>query len=186
MTASSRDHPGGLTVLGIDPGSVVTGYGLVLAQGNDYRALDFGAIVPGDRLPRPQRLQRIFEGLTEVIRAARPDEVAVEDFIVGYVRAAVAVGEARAVALLAAAQAGLPVSLYKPLEVKQFVTSYGRGSKEQVQAMVQALLNLDEPPKPADAADALAVALCHCLRRGSPLTPDPRPSARGSVGGRGP
>ncbi|MBI2912666.1 MAG: crossover junction endodeoxyribonuclease RuvC [Chloroflexi bacterium] len=168
MTAS-----GGLTVLGIDPGTAVTGYGLVLAQGNDYRALDFGAIAPGDRLPRPQRLQRIFEGLSEIIRAARPDEVAVEDFIVGHVRAAVAVGEARAVALLAAAQAGLPVSLYKPLEVKQFVTSYGRGSKEPVQLMVQALLGLDEPPRPADAADALAVALCHCLRRGSLTAPLP-------------
>ncbi len=179
MTAS-----GGLTVLGIDPGSAVTGYGLVLAQGTEYRALDFGAIVPGDRLLRPQRLQRIFDGLTEVIRAARPDEVAVEDFIVGHVRAAVAMGEARAVALLAAAQAGLPVALYKPLEVKKFVTSYGRGSKGQVQLMVQALLALDEPPQPADAADALAVALCHCLRRGSASTLDPRPSTRdGRVAG---
>jgi crossover junction endodeoxyribonuclease RuvC len=84
------------------------------------------------------------------------------------VRAAVAVGEARAAALLAAAQAGLPASLYKPSEVKQFVTSYGRGGKEQVALMVQALLNLDEIPQPADAADALAVALCHALRRGSP------------------
>jgi crossover junction endodeoxyribonuclease RuvC len=99
----------------------------------------------------------------------QPDEVAVEDFIVGHVRAAVAVGEARAAAVLAAAQAGLAVSFYKPLEVKQFVTSYGRGSKEQVAMMVQALLGLAEPPQPADAADALAVALCHCLRRSSPI-----------------
>ena len=104
-----------------------------------------------------------------MIGEARPDEVAVEDFILGHVRAAVAVGEARAAAVLAAAQAGLSVAFYKPLEVKQFVTTYGRGSKDQVALMVQALLGLPEPPQPADAADALAVALCHCLRRGSPL-----------------
>jgi len=156
---------GGLTVLGVDPGLSATGYGLISVRGNDCRSLAFGVIRLPDRLPRPQRLQRIHEGLTEVIAAWRPDEVAVEDFFVGHARAAVAVGEARAMALLAAAQAGLPVSLYKPLEVKQFVTSYGRGSKEQVQEMVRVLLALDEPPKPADAADALAVALCHCFKR---------------------
>ena len=76
-------------------------------------------------------------------------------------------------ALLAAAQAELPVALYKPLEVKQFVTSYGQGSKEQVQEMVRVLLGLEEPPQPADAADALAVALCHCMRRASPLEVTP-------------
>jgi crossover junction endodeoxyribonuclease RuvC len=159
----------GLTVLGIDPGLAVTGYGLVLLQGGSHRSLDFGAVRSSPRLARAERLQRIYEALTAVIRAWSPDEVAVEDFIVGHVRSAVAVGEARAVALLAAAQAGLPVSLYKPLEVKQFVTSYGRGSKEQVQDMVSALLGLDEAPQPPDAADALAVAICHCLRRGSKL-----------------
>ena len=80
--------------------------------------------------------------------------------------------------VLAAAQAGLPVTFYKPLEVKQFVTSYGRGSKEQVAMMVQALLGLSEPPTPADAADALAVALTHCLKRGSPLSALPQAIAR--------
>ena len=156
---------GGLIVLGIDPGLSATGYGLISVRGNDCRLLTFGVIKPPERLPHPQRLQRIHQGLAEVIAAWRPDEVAVEDFFVGHVRAAVAVGEARAMALLAAAQADLPVALYKPLEVKQFVTSYGRGSKEQVQEMVRVLLALDEPPEPADAADALAVALCHCFKR---------------------
>ena len=165
--------PRELTVLGIDPGLTVTGYGLVRVQGDYYQALDFGAIAPGSRLDRPQRLECLFEALVGLIRTWKPDEAAVEDFIVGYVRAAVAVGEARAVALLAAAQAGLPVSFYKPLEVKQFVTSYGRGSKEQVQGMVRVLLGLPEPPQPADAADALAVALCHCLRRRSSLVEAP-------------
>lgn len=157
--------PGAIKVLGIDPGLTVTGYGLVLAEGNSHRALDFGAVAPKTTLPKAERLLAIHVALTDVIRAERPDEIAVEDFIVGHVRAAVAVGEARAMALLAAAEAGMQPSMYKPSEVKQFVTSYGRGGKEQVQMMVQALLGLSEPPVPADAADALAVALCHCLKR---------------------
>lgn len=159
--------PGVIKVLGIDPGLTVTGYGLVLAEGNSHRCLDFGSVSPSPKLPRAERLHAIYAALTEVIRAEGPDEIAVEDFIVGHVRAAVAVGEARAMALLAAAQAGVPLAMYNPSEVKQFATSYGRGGKEQVQAMVQALLGLPEPPQPADAADALAVALCHCLKRGS-------------------
>ena len=154
-----------VTILGIDPALTCTGYGLLRADGNRYEAIDFGAISPPPQAPIAERLLRIHEALSDVIRDARPDEVAVEDFIVGYVRAAVAVGEARAAALLAAAEAGLPTTLYKPSEVKQFVTSYGRGGKDQVAMMVQALLNLNEPPEPADAADALAVALCHALKR---------------------
>ncbi len=154
-----------LIVLGIDPGIAVTGYGLVRLEGRDHTSLGFGEIRSPERLSRGERLLTIYRGLLAVIRESRPQEVAVEDFYAGHVRAAVAVGEARAMALLAAAQAELPVSLYKPLEVKQFVTSYGQGSKEQVQEMVRALLGLDEPPEPADAADALAVAICHCLKR---------------------
>ena len=154
-----------LVVLGIDPGLTVTGYGVVLARGERYEAIDFGAVAPPTKAPQAERLLRIHEAIADVIRESRPNEVAVEDFIVGHARAAVAVGEARAAAVLAAALAGLPVSFYKPLEVKQFVTSYGRGSKEQVALMVQALLGLESLPQPADAADALAVALCHCLRR---------------------
>ena len=154
-----------VTILGVDPGLTVTGYGLILAEGNRHRALDHGAIAPNPRWSHAERLLAIHDAISDVIRDARPNEVAVEDFILGHVRAAVAVGESRAVALLAAAQAGLPVALYKPLEVKQFVTSYGRGSKEQVALMVQALLNLDAPPDSPDACDALAVALCHALKR---------------------
>jgi len=160
---------GALKVLGIDPGLIATGYGHILAQGNQLRALDFGVIKPKKGIGHASRLRTIHSALVDVIVREQPDEIAIEDFIVGHVRAAVAVGEARAMALLAASQAGLPVSMYKPAEVKQFVTSFGRGSKEQVQMMVQALLELDEPPESPDAADALAVALCHCLKRGSAL-----------------
>jgi crossover junction endodeoxyribonuclease RuvC len=160
---------GGTLVLGIDPSLTVTGYGLVRAEGNQHTAAHFGAVSPPTQAPIAERLLRIYEAMANVIREYHPDEVAVEDFIVGHVRAAVAVGEARAAAVLAAASAGLPVTFYKPTEVKQFVTSYGRGSKDQVALMVQALLGLREPPTPPDAADALAVALCHCLKRNSPL-----------------
>ncbi len=170
MAAPGRAaRPGAVKVLGIDPGLTVTGYGLVLAEGDRYRALEYGCVAPPAKAPHVERLLRIHEAIADFIRESQPDEVAVEDFIVGHVRAAVAVGEARAAAVLAAARAGLRVSFYKPLEVKQFVTSYGRGSKEQVAMMVQALLALPEPPRPPDAADALAVALCHCLKRGSGL-----------------
>jgi crossover junction endodeoxyribonuclease RuvC len=166
---SGQAHTDALIVLGIDPGLAATGYGLVRLHGRDHTLLDFGAIRSPERLSRGERLLAIYRGLLEVIRQSQPHEVAVEDFYAGHVRSAVAVGEARAMALLAAAQAELPVSLYKPLEVKQFVTSYGQGSKEQVQEMVRVLLGLDEPPQPADAADALAVALCHCMRRRTAL-----------------
>jgi crossover junction endodeoxyribonuclease RuvC len=162
--------PDGLTILGIDPGLTVTGYGLILAEERNCRALDFDVIAPPAKAPLAERLLRIHEAITDVIRSARPNEIAIEDFIVGHARAAVAVGEARAAAILAAAEEGLPVSLYKPLEVKQFVTSYGRGSKEQVSLMVQSLLGMDAPPQPEDAADALAVALCHWLRRSGAST----------------
>lgn len=158
---------GAIKVLGIDPGLTVTGYGLVLAEGNSHRALDFGSVATKANQPKAERLRSIYDTISDVIRTQRPDEIAVEDFIVGHVRAAVAVGEARAMALLAAAQAGHAPAMYKPSEVKQFVTSYGRGGKEQVQMMVQALLGLTEPIDSPDAADALAVALCHCLKRTS-------------------
>jgi crossover junction endodeoxyribonuclease RuvC len=176
-------YPGALTILGIDPGLTVTGYGVVFVESipkGRYRVLDFGAVTPDPRAPRAERLLCIHEALTVVIRQYRPAEAAVEDFIVGHSRAAVAVGEARAAAVLAAAQAGVPVAMYTPLEIKRCVSTYGRGSKEQVGLMVQALLGLDEPPTPADAADALAAALCHLLRRaGHPsLASVPVPSTR--------
>ncbi len=159
--------PGPVTILGIDPGLTVTGYGIVVAEGSSHTAAGFGAIRPPKDAPLPERLMRIHEGLLDIITEHQPQEVAIEDFILGYTRAAVAIGEARAAATLAAARSGLPVTLYKPSEVKQFVTSYGRGSKEQVALMVQSLLGLPEPPEPADAADALAVAVCHALKRGA-------------------
>ncbi len=165
ITLLPKPLPPGLLVLGIDPGLSVTGYGLVLWSDDKAQAVAYGALALKQRTPLPERLRQIHDGVAQVIAAWQPAEVAVEDFLVGNVRAAVAIGEARAVVLLAAAQAGLPVCQYQPAQVKQFVTTYGGGRKEQVQEMVKMLLDLEEPPEPADAADALAVALCHCFRR---------------------
>ena len=170
VTLCSKPLPPGLLVLGIDPGLSVTGYGLVL-QAEDQRTTDattavaYGALRIKRSQPLPDRLRKIHEGIAAVIADWRPAEVAVEDFVVGNVRAAVAIGGARAVAMLAAAQVGLPVSQYQPAEVKQFVTTFGGSQKAQVQEMVRLLLGLEEAPQPEDAADALAVALCHCARR---------------------
>jgi crossover junction endodeoxyribonuclease RuvC len=161
-----RPLPSGLLILGIDPGLSTTGYGLVLLSGDRPQAVAYGALkVQKARRSLPERLRQIHDGIAAVIGEWQPAEVAVEDFLVGNVRAAVAIGEARAVVLLAAAQAELPVFHYQPAQVKQFVTSYGGSQKVQVQEMVRLLLGLDEAPEPPDAADALAVALCHCAQR---------------------
>ncbi|MEO8458498.1 MAG: crossover junction endodeoxyribonuclease RuvC [Chloroflexota bacterium] len=164
-----RTRSGPVIILGIDPGLTRTGYGVIIADGSNHSCVHFGAVAPPPKAPHPERLIRIHEAITDIIAQYHPTEVAIEDFVLGFTRAAVAVGEARAVATLAAAQAGLPVSIYKPSEIKKFVTTFGRGSKDQVGMMVQTLLSMPKPATPADAADALAVALCHALRRGSVL-----------------
>jgi crossover junction endodeoxyribonuclease RuvC len=167
VTLLSKPLPSGLLILGIDPGLSTTGYGLVLLSEDRPRQVGvaYGALKMQRRRLLPERLRQIHEGIAGIIADWQPAEVAVEDFLVGNVRAAVAIGEARAVVLLAAAQAGLPVFQYQPAQVKQFVTSYGGSQKVQVQEMVRLLLGLAEAPQPPDAADALAVALCHCFQR---------------------
>ena len=150
----------------MDPGLRVTGWGVVGAAGDGFRSLASGAIATSRNGSPEERLHHIFRELCAVIERWRPAEVAVEDPFVGQnARSAFAIGEARAVALLAAAQAGLPVRPYTPTEVKLAVAGYGRSDKAQVQELVRVQLGLAEAPRPADAADALAVALCHHLRR---------------------
>ena len=153
-------------MLGVDPGLRVTGWGVVGADGGELQALDSGAISLRGRRPPEERLHQIFRELCAVIERWQPAEVAVEDpFVAQNVRSALAIGEARAIALLAAAQAGLPVRPYAPAEVKLAVAGYGRSGKAQVQELVRVQLGLATAPEPVDAADALAVALCHHLRR---------------------
>lgn len=151
-----------MRVLGIDPGSVTTGYGLVEDRGSELQAIAFGAIVTRARAPFAQRLLRIYRELRAVVTTHRPDCGAVEAvFFAQNVQSALRLGQARGVALLALAEAGLEIVEYAPREIKQAVTSYGNAGKGQVQEMVRMLLRMQELPRPADAADALALAICH-------------------------
>jgi len=152
-----------MLVIGIDPGTAITGYGLITLDGDGNPVLvAYGVIQTPAQQPMPLRLRQLYRGLTEIIQLHRPERGAVEKlFFQRNVRTALTVGQARGVALLALAEAGLPVAEYTPLEVKQAVAGYGGADKKQVQYMVKALLNLDEIPQPDDAADALAVAICH-------------------------
>ncbi len=152
-----------MLVLGIDPGIAITGYGLIQSgPRNDYQCMDFGVVTTPAKLNDTQRLKILFDKLTALIRQYRPDSSAVEKlFFQKNVRTAIAVGQARGVAMLTLAQADLTVQEYTPNEVKQTVCGYGNADKRQVQRMVQTLLNLEDLPEPDDAADALAVAICH-------------------------
>lgn len=155
-----------LIVLGVDPGLQVTGWGVVLADGLALRSIACGAIATQRKRSPEERLHQIYRELCAVIERWRPAEVAVEEpFVAKNVRSALAIGEARAVALLAAAQAGLPVRPYAPAEVKLTVAGNGRSDKAQVQELVRVQLGLATVAEPIDASDALAVAICHHLRR---------------------
>jgi len=149
-------------VFGIDPGSERTGYGCIETDGQRHRLVTSGAISLSARITFPERLQRIHEGLSSLLREYRPDLVAIENLFHSVnVRSALKLGHARGVAMLAAVQAGVQVVEYTPAEIKRAVVGYGRAEKRQVQDMVRLLLGLDVAPSPHDAADALAVALCH-------------------------
>lgn len=152
-----------MRVLGIDPGLATTGYGIIRVDRNDaYHCLQYGIITTAAGLPDADRLQEIYTRITELIQQHPPDSCAVEKlFFQKNVKTALSVGQARGVVLLTLAQAALPVNEYTPNEVKQSVCGYGNAGKRQVQRMVQTLLHLEDLPKPDDAADALAVAICH-------------------------
>ena len=151
-----------MRVLGIDPGTATTGYGVVEEVNGDLKPLVFGVIrTPADQ-PLPVRLQLIYQALKELAAEWVPTAAAVEElFFSRNVRTAMSVGQARGVILLALADTGLDVAEYTPLTIKQAVTGYGNADKAQVQEMVRLLLGLAEAPRPDDAADALAVAICH-------------------------
>jgi crossover junction endodeoxyribonuclease RuvC len=148
--------------LGVDPGTAITGYGFIREDAGALQAVAFGTIMTPSGQALPDRLVILYTELKRLIALHRPASAAVEQlFFSRNVRTALAVGQARGVALLALAQAGIPISEYTPLVVKQAVTGYGRADKQQVQEMVRLLMGLPEIPKPDDAADALAVAICH-------------------------
>jgi crossover junction endodeoxyribonuclease RuvC len=159
-------------IFGIDPGSERTGYGCVETDGRRHRLMTCGTISAQPGASFPQRLARIHLGLSSLLSKCRPDCVAIENvFHATNVRTALKLGHARGVAMLAAVEAGCEVAEYTPAEIKRAVVGYGRAEKHQVQQMIKLLLGLDKPPSPHDAADALAVAICH-------LHSVPRPEAR--------
>ncbi len=154
-------------ILGIDPGTRVTGWGVVaLDAAGEPRTLGCDVIAPKARLPIEQRLQFIFSALGDVIATHLPTVVAIEEPFVGAnVRSAMAVGEARTVAMLAATLAGVPVRHYAPARIKQVVAGYGQGEKTQVREMLRLQLGVDTLPEDLNATDALAVALCHAVQQ---------------------
>lgn len=151
-----------MRVMGIDPGTLTSGYGIVVEEDHKLFHIVSGGISPSAKQPFPKRLKKIYEELEKIIATHRPQVVVVEDlFVSKNIKSALKLGHARGVAILAAMNAGLPVFEYAPLEVKQAVVGNGKADKKQVQMMVKALLSLPKAPHPADAADALAAAICH-------------------------
>jgi crossover junction endodeoxyribonuclease RuvC len=160
-------------IFGIDPGSQRTGYGCVESNGSRHRIIACGAIVTPASGCFAQKLLAIHQQLTVLLSKCRPDCVAIEDlFHAANARSALKLGHARGVAMLAAVEAGLPIAEYTPAEIKRAVVGYGRAEKHQVQQMVKLLLGLTHPPSPHDAADALAVAICHGHAVGPGLAPE--------------
>lgn len=151
-----------MLILGIDPGTRITGYGLIRVEGQKLEAIDYGCIRPPVNASSSKRYFIIFEAIEELLKIHKPDAVSVESqFMHRNAMSAMKLGMARAMALLAAERAGIPLFEYAPKKAKKAVVGRGGASKQQVQRMMQALLNLEEPPTPEDAADALALALCH-------------------------
>ncbi len=151
-----------MIILGIDPGYAIMGYGILEMKGNTFKVLAYGSITTDANMYMADRLKCIYSDLTEIISKYEPDELAIEDlFFNTNTKTAIKVGQARGVAILAAANFGMEVWEYTPLQIKQALVGYGRAEKKQVQEMVKTILNLKEVPKPDDTADALAVAICH-------------------------
>jgi crossover junction endodeoxyribonuclease RuvC len=155
-----------MRVLGIDPGTLAMGYGLIEEKNDKTEMIDCGVLKVSNKISGPERLHQLYLGLLAILGERRPDEMAIEEpFVAQNIRSALAIGRAQAVAMLAATNKGIPVYGYPPAKVKQAVTSYGCSDKEQVQHMVHIQLGLPQASRPSDATDALAVALCHLRER---------------------
>jgi crossover junction endodeoxyribonuclease RuvC len=156
----------GLVIMGVDPGSSVTGFGLIkTTSGDEISLVDYGIIKTNPGSQPEEKLKKIYDGLLRVMKKLSPDEFAIEKaFYSKNARSAMVMGQVRGVAILAAAQSKTPVAEYSPKEIKQSIVGWGNASKSQVQFMVKNLLRLKEIPEPEDAADALAVALCHAQK----------------------
>jgi crossover junction endodeoxyribonuclease RuvC len=155
-----------MIILGVDPGTATTGYGLVEEKLGKLTLIDYGVIVTEAKQPLEDRLELLYDQLSDVIDEYNPDEIAVEElFFSNNAKTAMSVGQARGVILLAAKKAGINIAEYTPNQVKNGICGHGAADKKQVQKMVQMLLKLTEVPQPDDAADALAIAICHSSAR---------------------
>ncbi len=151
-----------MIILGLDPGTATTGYGIIEEKGGNLSLIDYGVILTKTDHTLEQRLEILYDQLSDIIDEYNPDEIAIEElFFSSNVKTAMSVGHARGVILLATQKAGIPMSEYTPNQVKNGICGYGGADKKQVQKMVQMLLKLSETPQPDDAADALAIAICH-------------------------
>lgn len=151
-----------MRILGIDPGIAIVGYGVVDKEGNCYKTVAYDAVTTRAHTPLEERLERVYNGIDEIIKEYKPDAMSIEElFFNNNAKTALTVGQARGVIILAAVQNNIPVYEYTPLQVKQALTGYGRASKTQIQQMMKSMLGLSEVPKPDDVADALAIAVCH-------------------------
>ena len=160
-----------MRILGIDPGYGITGFGLIEGERGQCRLLRCGAITTPAGMDFSARLEIIYNDMTELLKVAQPDQVAIEELFFGQnVTTGIGVAQSRGVILLAIRQAGLEVSQYKPMQVKQAVVGYGNATKHQVMDMTKRILGLQQMPKPDDAADAIAIALCHARSASSLIT----------------
>ena len=156
-----------MRVLGIDPGYAIVGWGVLDHMGNRFTPVGYGAVTTPAGVPLEQRLAQVYEGVCQVMDTYKPEALSIEKLFYQHNQTTViGVAEARGVILLAAAQRGIPITEYTPMQGKQSVSGYGMAQKKQVQEMVRILLHLDKVPKPDDTADALAMAIthCHCSR----------------------
>lgn len=156
-----------MTVLGIDPGYAILGYGVIEARERQMKPLDYGVIETSADAPFPERLEKLYAGIRQLLTMFKPDHIAFEElFFYRNAKTALQVAAGRGVALLAAEQSGVPLYEYTPMQIKLSVTGDGHADKKQVQRMIQLLLSLKSVPKPDDAADALAAAICHANTMG--------------------
>lgn len=153
-----------MRIIGIDPGTGILGFGVIDVRGNKLTMVDAGVITTPAHTPLDERLEEIFDGLTEIIAETKPEVMSIEKlFFARNVTTAMSVSHARGVAMLTGRKAGLPIAEYTPLEIKQTLTGYGKADKKQMQEMVRLQLGLKDIPKPDDAADALAAAITYAL-----------------------
>lgn len=173
--ANSEKRGKDMVIMGVDPGSIATGYGLINSTEQKNILIDYGVIRTDSKKSLPEKLERIFEGLCQIIAQKHPNELAIEEtFYSKNAKSALVMGQARGVAILAAACSKISIWEYSPKEVKCSIVGRGSASKLQVQYMVKNLLGLKELPQPQDAADALAVALCHAQKTKCSLSPGGR------------